>query len=312
VGLDNWRFGSGERHPSESVRAPRSLSTLQVISQSGNRTFVFLNENTIVAGRVTEDVGPCLSFFDLTSNQEPIGPFLTLAFPDEDCGHGLSWRIRLNLGIPIHHGPELRVHVPFVVNPSQQILVIVAFLVDSDDTPSHRIAIPLSVLGDWVRADASLLEWSDWIRSSVPAPVENPYTATFAMGSRLVTPRMDAIFEAIIDAQPPFTTRTQIPVLVYNLNPYRRMRVAWNPSQPHCEEMPGVWNTVTLTQDNGSYCRTAQLLARPMLEAYITEDSLVLVEMVRAVQCTPLVATHTISAQGLEDNPEPSLTVLSF
>ena len=294
------------------VRAPRCLSTLQVFSQSGNRTFVFLNENTIVTGRVMEDVGPCLCLFDLALNDESAGPFLTLAFPDEACEHGLSWRIRLNLGIPIHHGPELRVHVPFVVNPSRQILVIVAFLMDSDDTPSHCIAIPLSVLGDWVRSDASLLEWSDWIRSSVPAPVENPYIATFSMGSRLVTPRMDAIIDAIIDAQPPFTTRTQIPVLVYNLNPYRQMRVAWNPSQPHCEEITGVWNTVTLTQDNGSYCRTAQLLAKPILEAFMTEDSLILIEMVRVSQGAPFVSTHAISVQGLEDNPEQSLTVLSF
>lgn len=44
----------------------------------------------------------------------------------------------------------------------------------------------------------------------------------------------------------------------------------------------------------------------------MTEDSLILIEMVRVCQGAPFVSTHAISVQGLEDNPEQSLTVLSF
>jgi len=256
--------------------------TFQVLSQCGNRTFVFLNEDTIVAGRPTENASPSLSFFDLSSDEKPIVPYLTLGLPDEEGNCGGSLRIRLNLGIPIHLGPELRVRVPFVVNPAQQMLLTLVFFVDPDDdmiVMSQRcIAIPLSTLQDC--ADGSLAEWDEWRLSSPPLIAGDPRRATFSMGSRFVTPDMDAAIEAAINAQPFFAATTQIPLLVYNLSPHRRMRVWWEPSQPHCQGISGVWNTVAPIRDNGSYCRTTQILAKAS-NVLMTEDSLIVVEMVR-------------------------------
>lgn len=116
--------------------------------QCGNRAFIFLNGNTIVAGRATENAKPSLSFF----------PYLTLALPDEGGENGGRLRIRLNLGIPIHYDPELRVHLPFVVNPSQQILFAFVFFLDSEGdlaAKPHSITIPLSVLRDWAWSGTS-------------------------------------------------------------------------------------------------------------------------------------------------------------
>jgi hypothetical protein len=255
-----------------------------VLSQCGNRTFIFLDESTIVAGRATENARPSLSFFDLSSDEEPITPYLTLALPDEGYEEGASLRIRLNLGAPIHYGPELQVRVPFVVNPSQQILFIIMFFVDPDGDSvgvPHPITIPLSALRNRTRAGALRMEWDEWKRSSVSVVVDDPDRATFTMGPRFVIRDIDAVIDAIVDAQPLFTAKISIPVLVYNLNPHRRMRVGWESSKPHCQGISGVWNTVTPTGENKSCYRTTEILADPTSDILMTEDSLIVVEMVR-------------------------------
>ncbi|KAF9650420.1 hypothetical protein BDM02DRAFT_3112188 [Thelephora ganbajun] len=101
------------------------------------------------------------------------------------------------------------------------------------------------------------------------------------MGSRFVNPDMDTVIAAVIDAHPLFTAKTLIPLLVYNLSPHRRMRVRWESSKPHCQGIAGVWNTVAPIPDNDYYHRTTQILAEPTLDVLMTEDSLVVVEMVR-------------------------------
>ena len=253
-----------------------------MLSQYGNRAFIFLNEDTIVAGRPAENLRPSLAFFDLSSDEKPITPYLTLALPDEGGDNGGLLRIRLNLGIPIHLGPELRVRVPFTVNRSQQILFTLVFFVDLGGdlvAVPQCIAIPLSALRDWTRTDAPLVGWDEWKRSSIPLIIEDPDAATFSMGSRFVTPDIDAVIEAVIDAQPLFAAKTPIPLLVYNLSPRRGMRVGWESSKPHCQGISGVWNTVTSIRDN--YCRTTQIIAEPTSDILMTEDCLIVVEMVR-------------------------------
>lgn len=262
----------------------RYLPTFQVVSQGGNRTFIFLDENTIVTGRPMENTRPSLSFFDLSTDEEPITPLLTLALSDGDSDRRGSLHIRFNLGVPIHHGPELRVRVPFFVNPSQQMLFVVVFFVESDDdvtTMLHCFAVSLSVLRGWARVDMSFVGWNEWMHTSVPIVTEGPDRATFTMGSCFVAPDMDAVIEAIIDAQPLFAAKTIIPLLVYNLSPRSRMRVGWESSKPHCQGISGVWNTVTTIRDNGSYSRTTQILAEPTSDILMTEDSLIVIELVR-------------------------------
>ena len=257
------------------------LPASQVLSQHGNRAFIFLDENTIVTGRPTENARPSLSFFDLSTDEKSTTPLLTLALLDEDSEQRGSLRIRLNLGIPIHHGPELRVRVPFFVNPSQQMLFTAVFFVDSDDDMTampHSFAISLSALREWARADVSLAEWNEWMyESPVPVVIEDPDRATFTMGSCFVTPDMDAV----IDVQPHLATKASIPLLVYNLSPYHRVRVEWESSKTHCQGISGVWNTVAPVRDNGNSCRTTQIFAEPIPAILMTEDSLIVLEMVR-------------------------------
>jgi len=255
-----------------------------VLPQCGNRAFIFLNENTIVAGRTTENASPSLSFFDISSDERPIAPYLVLALPDEGGETGGSLGIRLNLGIPIHHGPELQAHLPFVVNPSQQILFAFVFFMDSDGDLAekpHSITILLSVLRSWACADVSHLEWDEWRHSSVGVVTHDPDRATFTMGSRFVSPDIGAVIEAVIDAQPLFTAKTSIPLLVYNLSPYRWMRAGWEYSEPHCQGISGVWNTAAPVHEDGSYWRAIQVLAEPTSDILMTEDCLIVVELVR-------------------------------
>jgi len=254
-----------------------------VLSRHGNRAFIFLSENTIVTGRLTEN-NSSLCFFDLSSDEEQITPYLTLALRDGEDEVGGSLRIRFNLGIPIHHGAELRVRVPFVLNPSRQILYILVSFVDTDGdlmTTPLGIAIPLSELRDWARTDASLVEWHEWRHPSMPVIIEDLDRATFTMGSRFVTPDMDAVIAAVIKNQPNFDVKASIPLHVYNLCPHRGMGVKWESSQPHCEGIPGVWNTVALIHGNGSHFQTTRVLAEPTSDILMTEDSLIIVETVR-------------------------------
>jgi hypothetical protein len=256
-----------------------------VLSQHGNRAFVFLNQNTIVTGRPTENARSSLCFFDLSVDEKSITPFLTLLLSDEDGEKHGSLRIRLNLGIPIHHGPELQVRVPFFINPSQQMLLVVVFFVDSDDDMTampHSFAISLSALREWTRSDASLVEWDRWADSSVPVVTEDPYRATFTMGSRLVTPIMDAAVEAVIDTHPHFATKASIPLLVYNLSSRHRARVEWESSKAHCQGISGVWNTVAPIHNSWSLpCRIVKIFAEIASDIFMTEDSLIVLETVR-------------------------------
>ena len=259
------------------------LPSLKAISQHGSRAFIFLDENTIVVGRPTEDAGPSLCFFDLSADEKQITPFLTLALLDEGSRERGSLRIRLNLGLPIRHGPELRVRVPFFVDALQQMLLIFVFFVDSDGDMIailHPLAVPLSALQGWARAAAPLLKWNEWAHASIPVIAGDPGRATFTMGSRFVAPDTDAVIEAFIDAEP-FSAKTLIPLLVYNLSRSCRTRVEWEASKPHCQGIPGVWNAVVPTCDHGSCFQTTQVLAEPTLNAMMTEDTLIVVEMVR-------------------------------
>lgn len=286
-----------------------------MFSQYGNRAFTFLNRSTIVTGRPTENSKPTLSFFDLSANERPIAPFLTLALPDEDCEQRGSLHIRLNLGLPIHHGPELQVRVPFFVNPSQQMLFVVVFFVDSDGDLTimpHCFAISLSALLKWAHVGTPLVEWNEWRYSTVPVVTEDPGRATFTMGSRFVAPDMDAVIEAFIDAQPLLTAKTSIPLLVYNLSPHRRMRVGWESSQAYCQGIPGVWNTASPVRNNGSNCRTTKIIAEPTSDILMTEDSLVVVELVRRWSNFVFWGYSPWKLQGPDDSDEQSLTILSF
>lgn len=79
----------------------------------------------------------------------------------------------------------------------------------------------------------------------------------------------------------PLNTGASI-ALVYNLGPCRRMRVEWDSSEPHCAEIPGVWNTVIQTNEHGYYRRAIQTFEELPLDALMTEDNLIMVDMVRA------------------------------
>lgn len=270
------------------------LPAVQVLSQHGSRAFVFLDENTIVIGRPAEDAGPSLCFFDLSVDEKHITPFLTLALLDEGNRQRGSLRIRLNLGLPIRYGPELRVRVPFFVDPLQQMLLIFVFFVDSDGdmVPMlHPLAVPLSALRTWARTAATLVEWNEWARASIPVIADDPGRATFTMGSRFIVPDMDAVIEAFINAQP-LSPKTLIPLLVYNLSRRCRVRVEWENSKPHCQGIPGVWNTVAPTSDDESRFRAIEVLAEPTLDALMTEDALIVVEMVRPWSDPPSGDAH--------------------
>ena len=247
------------------------LHSTQVLSLCGNRAFVFLDERTIVAGRSMENGGPSLSFFDLSSDEKPTNPLLTLSLPDEGGEEGGSLRIRLNLGLPIYSGPELRVRVPFFVDPSQQMLFIFTFFVDYEGdlvAEPHSITMPLPVLRSWARTGVSCAGWNEWNDFPVDVQLDDTYRATFTMGSRFVTTN--------IYTQSP-ATATSIPLLVYDLNPHRLMRVGWEPSGPHCRGISGVWNTVTQIPENGSDCRTIEARVEPASNLLMTEDGLVAV-----------------------------------
>ena len=220
-----------------------------------------------------ENGNPSLSFFDLSSDEKPTTPFLTLELPDDGGAEGGSLRIRLNVGLPIYPGPELRVQVPFFVDPSQQMIFMLTFFVDSDGNlveQPHSITMPLPVLRSWAHAGVSWAGWNEWRGSPVEVPIDHPYRATFTMGSRSVTLDVDAI-------QPPATMGTLIPLLVYNLNPRRLMRVGWEPSGPHCRGISGVWNTVTRIPENWSGCRSTEFRVELTSSLLMTEDGLVIV-----------------------------------
>lgn len=285
VGLDHWRSSTGEGYRSRPHPSLFYIPSLQVIPLCGNRTFVFLDEDTIVSGRVTENARPSLTFFDLSSDEKPITSFLTLALLDEEGEEGELLQIRLNLGIPIHPGPELQARVPFFVDHSQQMLFVFAFVVDSDGdlVATDPIAIPLSELGGWARAGVSHAEWNEWSEFSVVVSIDDPRRATFTMGSRFVTIDIDAVTQAVIDAQLfPTAAKIPIPLLVHNLSPYRRVRVEWESFGPHCQGVSGVWNTVSRIRENGSYCRTAEVHVEPTSDILMTEDGLIAVNMVWA------------------------------
>jgi hypothetical protein len=260
------------------------LPALQVLSQCGNSSFIFLDDQMIVAGHTTEDGGPSLAFFHLASDETPTIPPLTLALPYADVKSDVSWRIKLNLGSPVRHGPELRARVPFFINHFQQMLFI---LVGSEaiGIASRSIAVPLSKLRDLMQEDVSFVDWEDWEKSTVPILTGNPCRATFSMGSRFVIPYP----AAFIVAQPPFAAE---PALVYNLSPHRLKRVEWDSSQPHCQGVPGVWNTVTRAQEDGSRRRFVQILAESTLDIFMTEDNLVILETVRTSKHISSINTH--------------------
>lgn len=285
----DWTTGDLVRVRSISLAHPfRYLLAFQVILQHGNRAFIFLDENTVITGRPAVNGTPSLSFFDLSVDEKSITSFLTLALPDEDGRQHGSLHIRLNLGIPIHRGPELRVRVPFFVNPSQQTLLIVPYFVDSDGdmiaTP-NSFAISLSALRKWAHPDTSLAERSqlsdEWMHSSVPVITMVHNRAPFTMGSCFVAPDMDVVAEALIDAHLHSTTKASIPLLVYNLSPRHRLRVEWESSKEHCRGIAGVWNTVVPTRGTESPCRVTRIFADPSSEILMTEDSLIVLEMVR-------------------------------
>jgi len=169
------------------------------------------------------------------------------------------------------------------------MLFILAFIVGSEGIviASHSIAVPLAKLRDLTQEDASFVDWEDWEKFTVPILTGDPCRATFTMGSRFVVP----YFAAFIIAQPPFAAE---PALVYNLNPHRLKRVEWDSSQSHCQGVPGVWNTVTRAQEDGSRRRSVQILAELTLDIFMTEDNLVMLET------------------GSVDSPDQQLRVLSF
>lgn len=271
------------------------LSVLQVLPQCGNSSFVFLDDQTIVAGHTTEDGGPSLAFFHLASDQEPA---LTLALPNVDPEDGVSWRIQLNLGSPIRHGPETQVRVPFFISPSQQMLFVLTFIVDSEGIAiaSDSIAVSLSKLRDWTREGLSFVDWEDWEKSTVPIPAGDPCRATFTMGSRFVFPNSAAFIVALL----PFIVE---PALVYNLSPHRLKRVEWDSSLPHCQGIPGVWNTVTRIQEDGSRRRFIQIPPESTLDVFMTEDNLVMLEMVRPGQRISSVDTTYPENVGFGGRP---------
>jgi len=247
---------------------------VKVFSQYGNLSFIFLDDNTIVAGSV-EDSRPALAFFNLASDEKPV--------TGAGRGHGLtrhmpvSWHIRLNLGIPIRHGPELRVRVPFVVSPSEQTLFLIVFVMGfGTATLTHSVALPLSKLRSWAQEDMSLVRLEDWEESAVRTFTRDPRRASFTMGSRF------AIFNDVTPtvAGPDFADASDIitPV-VCDLNPHHLMRVVWDASSPHCQGVPGLWNTVAPVCENGSHPHRTRNLVESATDLYLTEDSLVILQM---------------------------------
>ena len=282
-------MGLDDRGPSASkarLSSPPArlcyLPALQELPQHGSRAFIFLDENTIVIGCPAGDGRPSLCFYDLFADEKQMIPFLTLPSLDEDSEQGGSLRMRLNLGLPIRRGPELRVRVPFFVDLSQQMLFVSVFLVDSGGVMVailHSLAVPLSALRGWAQPGAPLVDWNDWMRASIRVTADDPSRATFTMGSRFVAPDMDVVIEAFIGVQPLFA-KTIIPLLVYNLSPRCRTRVEWEPSKPHCQGIAGVWNTVVPTSGHARCLRITQVLAEPTSDVLMTEDTLIVVEMV--------------------------------
>lgn len=261
-----------------------------MLSQYGNRSFTFLDEDTIVAAQAMGTNRPSLAFFDLTDEKRVISP-LTLPLPQLSVGNGLSYQIRLNLGIPIRHGPQLRVHVPFVINSSQQMLFIIAFIVGSAGfvIDSHSIAVPLSRLRDWTQETVPNAKWNFGKQDLASALAGNPLRATFTMGSRFVAFNFPTSFTVEAD----FSALSGISIArVHDMSPYYLMRAEWDSSGPHCEGVPGVWNTVIPTRENGSGSRPTQTLAETTVDALMTEDNLVFLEMVRLGQHTYFVCTH--------------------
>ena len=277
------------------------LHAFQVISQCGNHSFIFLSDNIIVAGRSTEDNRPSLAFFDLTSDENPAIPPPTLEYPYEDADDGTLRRMRLNLGIPIRHGPELQARVPFVVNHSQQMLLVTASFTDLDSVISRSIAIPVSVLRDLAQANVPLVRWEDWERHSVPMlKAGDTRRATFTMGSRFVVPE----FAILVEPWLPFAAEPDASIaLVHNMSPLRRMRVEWDPSMPHCQAISGVWNTVTTISDNGGYRRAMQVLNELPSDILMTEDSLIVVEMVSLESRISSANTHAAKYRTLRVTP---------
>ena len=82
VELDQWGSSVGEGcSPSPFFSA--FTFHVAVLPQCGNRSFRFLNENTIVVDRTTENARPSLSSFDRSSEDRPIAPYLMLVLSDE-------------------------------------------------------------------------------------------------------------------------------------------------------------------------------------------------------------------------------------
>lgn len=236
-----------------------------------------------------EDERPSLAFFDLASDEKQITPTLTLAFPDLDVENDVPWRIRLNLGSPIRNGPEFQARVPFVVNPSQQMLLILVFTVGFDNviTLAHSIAVPLSKLQNWTRENSSFMEWENWQQSTMDIITGNPCRFTFSMGSRFVAFDVSPIVETDIPDDPEVSI-----AFVRNLSPYHLMRTDWNPSGTHCQGVPGVWNTIALAPEISSHRYLTRIITESTLDIFMTEDNLIILEMVRFGKHASSVNTH--------------------
>ncbi|KAF9783669.1 hypothetical protein BJ322DRAFT_1109526 [Thelephora terrestris] len=63
---------------------------------------------------------------------------------------------------------------------------------------------------------------------------------------------------------------------------------------PHCEGIPGTWNTVMPTDDDGGFYRAIRLPGNLPSDVLLTEDSLVVIK------------------RGFYHGSEPFLTVFSF
>ena len=231
---------------------------------------LFLNENTFVSACVTEDAGSSAAL-DVNSEEEQIIPFLKFAFPDENGKHSGSWQVRSRLGIPIHHDPELRVHVPVVVNPAHQVLLSITLFENSGGDATSTV--PLSSLRSWARANTSLMEWDYWSYFSVPAPILESWGGTCNHGIAIRNPRYVCCHWSC--------TKTPIPVFVYDLSPHRRVGVAWGPSEAHFRDVTAVWNTGKSVRGHRNCCWATEIIAEPTLDIFMTEYSLVVLETVR-------------------------------
>ena len=63
--------------------------------------------------------------------------------------------------------------------------------------------------------------------------MNDPNRAALTTRSRFVSPDTDAVIEAVIDAQPPFTAKISFPLPVPSLSPHHWMRAGWESSGPH-------------------------------------------------------------------------------